>query len=87
MPSTLKTLSIKRVCSDVMSADWCERRYPHTPQQAWGRHGKIRYEVSNSILHTRSARVGRVSGIRQMPSRLLTTNWSARSPGCLALND
>ena len=35
----------------------------------------------NSILHTRSLRVGRVSGNRQRQSRLLRTNWSARSLG------
>ena len=35
----------------------------------------------NSILHTRSLRVGRVSGTRQIQSRLLRTNWSARSLG------
>ena len=35
----------------------------------------------NSILHTRSLRVGRDPGTRQIHSRLLTTNWSARSLG------
>ena len=35
----------------------------------------------NSILHTRPLRVGRVSGTRQIQSRLLRTNWSARSLG------
>jgi len=35
----------------------------------------------NSILHTRPLRVARVSGTRQIQSRLLRTNWSARSLG------
>lgn len=36
---------------------------------------------ANFILHTRPLRVGRVSGTRQIQSRLLTTSWSAPSLG------
>jgi hypothetical protein len=86
MPSTLKTLPQKGLLGRY--ACRLERAAISAySSAAWGRDGRIRYEVSNSILHTRPARVGRVSGIRQIQSRLLTTDWSARSPWCLALKD